>query len=182
MKTLFLSLVLGLSAAGASATEFRFDASNSRLEFIGDYGGEAVPGVFKQFSGTASFDLAHPLATRFSTEIDVASLDTEYGERDDTLRASDFFDAEQYPKATWVSTGDCVALDASLQCPGTLTLRGATHPVPLTISPNADGSVLEGKATLDRSQFGVGGGDWADPETIAHAVAIRFTLKPVGAR
>ena len=79
--------LIGLVVCGtADAATFRFDASNSELGFTGDYGGEAVPGVFRTFSGTAEFDLAKPLATRFRTEIDVASLDTDYAERDDTLR------------------------------------------------------------------------------------------------
>lgn len=171
-------LPLVLLSASAAAAEFRFDASNSRLEFTGDYGGEAVPGIFKQFSGTASFDPAAPLATRFKTEITVASLDTDYPERDETLRSADFFDAEAHPAASWQSSGDCTLQGAELSCPGSLSLRGATHPVPLTIKPSADGSLIEGVATLDRSQFGVGSGDWADPETIAHRVAIRFTLRP----
>jgi polyisoprenoid-binding protein YceI len=179
-KTLVLSVMLA-AAAGVEAADFHFDASNSRLEFIGDYGGEAVPGIFKTFSGVAHFDLSAPLATRFETDIDIASLDTEYAERDDTLRASDFFDVEQYPRARWESSGDCVAQATQLQCPGNLTLRGVSHPVALTVSPNADGSELAGSATLDRSVFGVGSGDWADPETIAHAVQIRFILKASGA-
>lgn len=176
LATLIPLLLLNTAAPAA---EFRFDAGNSRLEFTGDYGGEAVPGIFKQFRGTASFDPAAPLATRFDTTIDVASLDTDYPERDETLRSEDFFNVEAHPTARWVSSGDCVLQGAELSCPGTLSLRGATHPVPLTIKPGADGS-LEGVATMDRSQFGVGSGEWADPETIAHRVAIRFTLRPAG--
>lgn len=175
------TLVLGLlCSAAATAAEFRFDASSSQLEFTGDYGGEAVPGIFKKFSGKASFDPTAPLSTRFETEIDVSSLDTDYPERDETLLSTDFFDAGQHPTARWVSSGDCTLADGALQCPGNLTLRGAAHPVPLTIKASADGRELSGTATLDRSQFGVGSGDWLDPETIAHRVAIRFTLKPAG--
>ncbi len=169
--------LIGLFACGAaSAATFRFDAGNSELGFTGDYGGEAVPGVFRKFSGSAEFDLANPLATRFRTEIAVASLDTDYAERDDTLRAPEFFDTETHPQALWVSTGDCTAAGARLTCPGTLTLKGQTHPVALDIAPSADGQSIEGKATLDRSQFGIGHGEWADPETIANAVTISFRL------
>ena len=169
--------LLGLFAFGAAnAATFRFDAGNSELAFTGDYGGEAVPGVFRKFSGSAEFDLANPLATRFRTEIDVASLDTDYAERDDTLRTPEFFDTEAHPQAVWESSGDCSAAGARLSCPGTLTLKGQTHPVALDIAPSADGQSIEGKATLDRSQFGIGSGEWADPETIANAVTITFRL------
>jgi polyisoprenoid-binding protein YceI len=98
--------LIGLFACGAAnAATFRFDAGNSELGFTGDYGGEAVPGVFRKFSGTAEFDLARPLATRFRTEIEVSSLDTDYAERDDTLRTPEFFDTAAHPQAVWVSTG-----------------------------------------------------------------------------
>lgn len=170
---------LFLIATGAHAASFRFDASNSELAFTGDYGGEAVPGVFRKFSGRADFDPAVPLATRFRTEIDIASLDTDYADRDDTLRAPEFFDAEAHPTALWLSNGDCSAQGLRLSCPGTLTLKGQTHPVALDIAPGADGRSIEGKASLDRSAFGIGAGEWSDPETIANAVEVRFRLRLV---
>jgi polyisoprenoid-binding protein YceI len=174
IRTLVLSLLL---ASTANAASFHFDAGNSELGFTGDYGGEAVPGVFKQFSGTAEFDLTHPLATRFATEIEVASLDTDYPDRDDTLRGPEFFDIQSHPKASWASTGDCAAAGASLTCPGTLTLKGVSHAVPLQVTPSSDGRSIEGTAALSRDQFSIGSGEWADPETIANAVEIRFRLQ-----
>lgn len=171
-----LCLTLLLTATAEAAT-FRFDAGNSELAFTGDYGGEPVPGVFKRFSGTAVFDPTQPLATRFDTEIDVASLDTDYADRDDTLRGPEFFDSEAHPTARWQSTGDCTSAGARLSCPGTLTLKGVVHPVLIDIAPSADGRSIEGKASLSRNQFAIGSGEWADPDTIADAVAVRFTLQ-----
>lgn len=175
MIRLFVALLCASSLANAA--EFTFDASNSELGFTGDYGGEAVPGVFKQFSGKAVFDLAQPLATRFDTEIVVASLDTDYAERDDTLRGPEFFDVEAHPTAHWTSIGDCTMAAAQLTCPGTLALKGVTHPVALIVAPSADGRTIEGKASLERDQFAIGSGDWADPTTIANRVEIRFKLQ-----
>lgn len=177
MKAKAYAMLLLASASPVPAADFRFDASNSQLGFTGDYGGELVPGVFKAFSGTASFDASQPLATRFSTDIDVASLDTDYPDRDETLRDPDFFDSERHPKARWVSSGDCSAAGARLLCPGMLTLKGQTHPVPLDISPGTDGKSIVGKASFARSEFAIGSGDWADPETIADQVEVQFTLQ-----
>lgn len=176
IRLLPLALLL---AASADAATFRFDATNSELGFTGDYGGEAVPGVFKRFSGKAVFDLTQPLATRFETEIDVASLDTDYADRDDTLRGPEFFDTAAHPTARWLSTGDCTQAAARLNCPGTLTLKGVTHPVLIDIAASADGRSIEGKAALARNQFAIGSGEWADPDTIADAVEVRFKLQLV---
>lgn len=170
-------VLLALAGLPAAAAELKFDAANSELGFTGIYGGEPVPGKFNTFSGSVVFDVAKPLATRFTTSIDVASLNTDYSDRDDTLRGSEFFDTEKYPKASYASTGDCSIAGAQLTCPGTLTLHGVTKPIALIVTPAADGASMEGNATLDRSQFGIGSGDWADPESIANNVEIRFKLK-----
>jgi polyisoprenoid-binding protein YceI len=177
MKTALFSTLLFLASSTGAATEFKFDAGNSELGFTGDYGGEAVPGVFKRFSGTASFDLSQPLATRFATEIEVASLDTDYADRDDTLRGPEFFDSEQFPVARWTSDGDCSVTGTQLSCPGRLTLKGQTHPVPIQITPSADGQIIEGKASFARSQFAIGSGEWTDTETIADRVEVQFKLQ-----
>jgi polyisoprenoid-binding protein YceI len=177
MKLHVLALLLLSSANLTYAADFNFDASNSQLGFTGDYGGEAVPGIFKQFSGKVSFDLAQPLGTRFVTDIAVGSLDTDYPDRDDTLRGPDFFDSEQFPSARWTSSGDCSVAGVRLSCPGTLTLKGQTHPVLLDISPSADGRIIEGKARFSRGRFGIGSGDWVDPETIADEVEVQFKLQ-----
>jgi polyisoprenoid-binding protein YceI len=161
----------------AEAAGFRFDASNSELAFTGDWSGEPVPGVFGRFSGRADFDASAPLKTRFRTEIEVASLDTDDEQRDEAMRGPDFFDTDAHPRAVWESAGDCSASGAALSCPGQLTLKDVSKPVPLTITPAADGGGVEGRAELSRTAFGVGTGDWADTDTIADAVAIRFTLR-----
>ncbi|GMU42421.1 MAG: YceI family protein [Xanthomonadales bacterium PRO6] len=166
-----------LLAASADAAGFRFDADDSELRFTGNYGGEPVPGVFRRFSGEVEFDPAAPLATRFRTEIDIASLDTDYADRDDTLRAPEFFDSSAHPTAVWQSDGACTATGARLSCPGRLMLKGRTHPVVIDIAIAADGRTIEGKATLDRSRFDIGAGEWADPQTIATAVQVAFRLR-----
>lgn len=170
----FAALLLSVPA---NAAGFRFDASNSELAFTGDWSGEPVPGVFRRFEGRADFDAANPMATRFRTEIEVASLDTDDYQRDEAMRGPDFFDSDAHPRALWQSEGDCTANGATLSCPGQLTLKGVTQPVPLIITPAADGGGVEGRAELSRTAFGVGTGDWADTKTIADPVAIRFRLR-----
>ena len=64
---------------------------------------------------------------------------------------------------------------------GTLSLRGVSKPVTLTFTwtPGAK-PVLAGKATVKRLDFGVGGGDWTDTDTIPNEVAVstRVVLQP----
>lgn len=169
------AFALALGPATAAAAEFRFDAGNSELAFEGDYGGEGVPGVFRRFSGSAVFDPADPAATRFTVEVEVASLDTDYADRDEVLRDADWFDAAAHPQARWVSSGPCSVDGAALACPGELSLKGVTRPAPLAIRIAAP-ATLEGSATLARREFGIGGGPWDEDGTIGETVAVRFRL------
>ena len=172
-----LAIVLMMAGATASAADLSFDASNSTLKFVGDYSGEAVLGVFKAFTGTVTLDLAAPMATRFRTEIDVASLDTDYADRDDTLRGPEFFDASAHPKALWTSNGDCSGSLTALTCPGELRLKGRTVAVPIVVAVAQDGKSITGKATVNRLDFDIGSGEWEDAGTIRHDIAIGFVLK-----
>jgi polyisoprenoid-binding protein YceI len=176
MRLVTASLAMWM-ALGASAAELKFDASNSELRFVGDYSGEPVPGVFKRFQGSLSLDVAQPTATRFRTVIDVASLDTDYADRDETLRGSEFFDATAFPEAIWTSVGDCSGNLAVLNCNGELTLKGQTRPVPIVVKISPDGKTVTGKAVVDRSAFGIGSGEWEDASTIRHDIEVTFVLR-----
>jgi polyisoprenoid-binding protein YceI/predicted dinucleotide-binding enzyme len=119
-----------------------------------------VRGRFSEFSGFITVpDNGIPVV---SATINVGSVDTGNKERDHHVRAADFFDVENFPTATFTSTGlredsDRYALD------GEFSLRGVTKPITLTleffgVSPGMDkGEVagFEAKVTLSRKDFGV---------------------------
>jgi polyisoprenoid-binding protein YceI len=92
-------------------------------------------------------------------DIQVASLRTGIGKRDEHLRSADFFDADRYPDisvavtAVEPTTGD----DAALRT--TFTIKGVTAEVPLPVHVNAldDGSVqVSANTEIDRDQFDIG--------------------------
>jgi polyisoprenoid-binding protein YceI len=91
-------------------------------------------------------------------DIQVASLSTGIGKRDEHLRSADFFDAEHHPQisvevtAIEPATGDAADLQA------TVSIKGVTAPVPLPVqvSTLGDGAVrVTAKTDIDRTQFGV---------------------------
>ena len=63
-----------------------------------------VRGQFNEFTGTAHVDTANPAASRSTLTIEAGSIDTGSADRDGHLVSGDFFDAEAYPKITFVST------------------------------------------------------------------------------
>src|SRR5271156_5433938 len=119
-----------------------------------------VRGRFSEFSG--SITLPDTGIPSLSTTIDVGSVDTGNPDRDHHVRAADFFDVENFPTATFTSTGmrednDKYALD------GEFCLRGVTKPITLRldffgVSPGmGKGEVAGFEATvaLSRKDFGV---------------------------
>ncbi|MGK2881771.1 MAG: YceI family protein [Mycobacterium sp.] len=119
-----------------------------------------VRGSFGSFSGAIT--VAEDGTPSVTAEIDVTSIDTSNEQRDAHLKAGDFFDAETYPTATFVSTGvqskgDDYVLD------GDFTLKGITKPIALTLKFNGvnpgmgHGEVagFEASVVLNRKDFGI---------------------------
>ncbi|MEV0674137.1 YceI family protein [Mycobacterium sp. NPDC050441] len=119
-----------------------------------------VRGSFETFSGAVT--VAEDGTPSVSATIDVNSIDTRNEQRDAHVRSADFFDAENHPTATFVSTGvrpdgDDYIVD------GDFTLKGVTKPVSLKLEYNGvnpgmgQGAVagFEASVVLNRKDFGI---------------------------
>ncbi|NKZ14123.1 YceI family protein [Mycolicibacterium septicum DSM 44393] len=119
-----------------------------------------VRGSFETFSGAVT--VAEDGTPSVSATIDVNSINTRNEQRDAHVRSADFFDAEHYPTATFVSTavrpdGDDYVVD------GDFTLKGVTKPVSLKLEYNGvnpgmgQGAVagFEASVVLNRKDFGI---------------------------
>jgi polyisoprenoid-binding protein YceI len=105
------------------------DPAHSQVQFsVKHLGISTVRGTFQQFSGSIVEENGQ--ATAATIEIDVASLNTGNDQRDGHLRSADFFDAENFPKATFSLTKFERAGD-DVTATGDLTIRGITKPVTL---------------------------------------------------
>jgi polyisoprenoid-binding protein YceI len=122
-----------------------------------------VRGQFREYRGTLALDTADFTRSSFEGEIDVASIDTGNGQRDDHLRTNDFFDAPNHPKITFKSTSIEPKGDGEYVVHGDLTIRGVTKPVTFDVefhgtSKNPWGKTVAGlsaRGTVNRKDFGV---------------------------
>lgn len=109
--------------------QWTLDPAHSQIQFsVKHMGISTVRGTFGQFTGSIEDD--NGVVKHVTVDIDVASLDTGNGQRDDHLRSPDFFDVAAFPKATFVLT----AFDRNgddVTATGDLTIRGITKPVTL---------------------------------------------------
>jgi polyisoprenoid-binding protein YceI len=88
-----------------------------------------VRGRFEKVTGTITA-ASNPADCAVDIVIDTTSLSTQNTRRDDDLRGPDFFDAKQYPQATYRGHGIRRMGDAWVM-DGTLTIRGISKTVPL---------------------------------------------------
>ena len=178
MSRIALLAALSCFAAAAPAADWTVKPEGSSLRFSGVAQGEKFEGRFTQFTPSIRFDPAALDTARFDVTVKLASADSKNQERDETLAGEEFFDVAHYPEARFVATEFAALEGGGFEARGALELRGTRQPVTLAFKWTAlkDGAKLEGKATLDRTQFEIGGGDWADPEMIAHAVEVATTL------
>lgn len=100
------------------------DPSHSELSFTARHLMVAkVRGTFSDF--TATVEVGSPLAgTSVSATVQLASVSSGAADRDTHLRSGDFFDVENTPEMTFVSTK---VTDSTLE--GDLTIKGITKPV-----------------------------------------------------
>lgn len=119
-----------------------------------------VRGTFDTFSGAIT--VAEDGTPAVNAEIAVDSVNTRNEQRDQHLKAADFFDVEKFPSATFVSTG--VRTDGdNYVVDGDFTLKGVTRPISLKLEFNGvnpgmgHGEVagFEASVVLNRKDFGI---------------------------
>jgi polyisoprenoid-binding protein YceI len=149
----------------AFARDWQVDAAKSTLTFSGAYQGGPFAGKFGKFDAAIGYDENDLANAKFDVNVDVSSVDTQSGERDDTLRAADFFNAAKYPRAHFVTAGFERGGDGAVLARGTLTIRDQSKPVTLKVKFAMTGSAatLDVDATLNRLDYGLGvSNDWVD--------------------
>ncbi len=95
-----------------------------------------VTGSFKKFDATMESDSEDFSDAKISFEADVDSIETNAAQRDAHLKSDDFFNSEQYPKLTFVSTGITKEGDEDYKLEGDLTIRDTTKHVTLDVTYN----------------------------------------------
>jgi len=143
--------------------DYALDISHSRLGFVARHAVVTkVRGQFNEWDGTAHIDTADPAASSVSLRIKAASVSTGSADRDGHLASPDFFDAEQFPEWTFVSTA--VSRDGDeWEVTGDLTIKDVTKSV--TIEFEEGGSAkdpfgnirvgFEGDVTVNRKDWGL---------------------------
>jgi polyisoprenoid-binding protein YceI len=175
----FVALLSTTVSTTVSAQDWKVDYRNSQISFIIKQMNVPVEGGFSRYTVKAVFDAAKPEQGMFQVDLDIASIDTGSEEGDGEAKRPAWFDTARHPKARFVSKTITRNNAGSYTVNGDLTLKGRTRPisVPVVLTPQRGGGwLVSGRATMKRSHFDIGGGEWADPSVVADDLEARFKL------
>lgn len=166
-----------LVAASATADDWRSVPEQSTLEFIPRYEDTPLPSRFERFEVRLRFDPGNPVEGRLDVTVWVDTADMQDAQLNSEIQAPGWFAVSEHPQATFESV-DITRDGNGYVASGRLTLKGVQREVrvPFRWQPFQGGARMRGTLELDRSDFGIGGGEWAGPEPIAHAVGVRFDV------
>jgi polyisoprenoid-binding protein YceI len=166
LRPLLLAAALAFSApALADPVAYEIDGRHTQVHFTwSHFGLSNITGRFDEVTGTLAFDPANLAASSINVTIPIASVSTGVAKLDDHLESPDFFDAAQFPTATFASTKVTADGEGKWKVAGNLTLHGVTRPVVLDVTVNYVGPHPMNKApvagfdastTIKRSEFGI---------------------------
>ena len=177
MRTPLLALAFVLAAPDALAqAPKKIDPSKSSIRFVTKQMNVPVEGQFKRFDATVAFDPAKPEATKAEFEVDLGSIDLGNAEGETEAKRKVWLNIEGFPKAKFVAESVKQTSPGKFTATGPLTIKGTSQPVTAPFTLNDAGSVrtVEGQFTMKRLAFKIGEGPWADTDTVADEVLVRF--------
>lgn len=190
--------VIGLMALGDPIAETRplgwnVDAAHTEINFSVRHFFTPVTGSFSDFEVDLDFDPEYPEGSSVSVKIAVASVDTGNEKRDNHLRSADWFEVEKYAYMTFESSSVERVADNQFLAKGTLAIKDVKRQVEVPITllgvkeiPEGMRDMLGGVARvasfqatteLDRRDFGVGVGSWAETAIVGAGVEISIALE-----
>ena len=174
--TLALALALVGTAARAEAPLWKVVAAQSSVTFVGTQQDDKFTGVFGAFEARIQFAPDELASSRIEATLQMKSVTTRSAERDDALATSDWFDSAKFPIATFrtVAVRAGATGVAGATADADLTIKGRTKRIvfPFSWQVRPDGAVLDARVTLDRIDFGVGAGEWADESIVGRKVEV----------
>ena len=167
MKHPLILALAGVMLAGpalAAPETYVLDSSHTNIDWrISHFGFSSPSGKFPNATGSLVLDEAKPENSKVNMTLPIADILTGVPKLDEHLKGKDFFDAAQFPKATFASTKVTLTGKDTAKVDGTLTVRGVAKPVTLDVKLNKIGMNMMKKktagftatTTVKRSDFGM---------------------------
>jgi polyisoprenoid-binding protein YceI len=154
---LFFSLLLFISPAFAQVKPQT--VTKSSIVFHIKNLGITIDGTLAGFKGDIKFDPANLAGSTIEASVDVNTLDTDNGTRNDHLKSDSYFDVAKYPAITMKSTAFKHSSGNNYKGTFNLTIKNITKSIeiPFTYTETADSAQFKGNFQIERTDYGVGG-------------------------
>jgi polyisoprenoid-binding protein YceI len=172
------ALTLALALPNLANAVLKTDPAKSGVSAVFKQMNVPVEAKFKKFSAQVDFNQAKPEASKANIEIDIGSFDLGDQQYNQEVLKKEWFNARQFPKATFISSAIKPGAGGKLDVTGKLTIKGKSSNISFPLSVKKDGAnqVFEGALPIKRLAFNIGEGDWADTSMVADEVVIKFRV------
>ncbi|MDU8910481.1 cytochrome b/b6 domain-containing protein [Aestuariicoccus sp. MJ-SS9] len=142
--------------------------------------GSEVTGSFADWTADITFEDRDQPGKQGEVTVQIAIASLSLGSVTAQAMGPDFFDATQFPTATF--RADILRAADGYVADGTLTLRGAEMPVqmPFALTLEGDSAAMDGRVTLDRRDFAIGD-TMTDDSQLGFAVDVVVSLTAIRA-
>jgi polyisoprenoid-binding protein YceI len=163
-KQLFSLVILAFMVSGLAAqTTWNVDKVHSNVKFnVSHMVVSEVEGSFRGFEGSLVASKADLSDASIKFSVDVNSVNTDNERRDGHLKSDDFFNAEKFPKMTFVSKSFKPLGGNKYKLTGDLTIRDVTKTVEFDVTYGGQINTGRGikagfkaRVTIDRLQYGL---------------------------
>lgn len=161
-----VAALVASSALLAAPVTYTLDPNHTEVIVTWSHFGLSTPSAnFGGIEGTLVYDEAAPEGASVKVTIPISGMDGHVEDFNTHLRSKDFFEADKFGKATFVSTKVEKAGAGKLRVMGDLTVKDQTRPVVLDVTINNIGphpmskmqaAGFSATGSLKRSDFGVG--------------------------
>jgi polyisoprenoid-binding protein YceI len=172
--------VASSNAPAAAGAAYSITPQNSQVAWTGSKVTGKHEGSFSSFTGEITLVDGAVDKSRVTVDIDTASLTTVPENLVHHLKTADFFNVEQFPKATFASTSIAKTVSDkpnTYQVTGNLTLHGVTKSISFPANIVVEGDTVTAEATfaINRKDFSINYPGKVD-DAIRDDVLIRLSL------
>ncbi|MFA7281203.1 MAG: YceI family protein [Sterolibacterium sp.] len=178
-KIFLLFAALVVLSQEAIATPRVLLPNQSEIQFTVKEMGVPVSGRFRRFEALVDIDDAKPERSKAELRIEIRSLTTGNDEADAIAIDANWLDSVHTPYAVYKSSAIRLLSPGRYEAKGSLTIRNQTRDLILqfTSTKQASGELdIAGEFVINRSDFGIGGGEWNDANVVAKEVGVKVHL------
>ncbi len=166
-KTLLVAALFAFAgSAFAAPVTYKIDPNHTNVLASWSHFGFSHPSInFGAADGSIVYDADKVSASSVQVTLPLSGVSALAADFFDHLSSADWFDAAQFPAATFKSTKVEAAGEGKLKVSGELTVKGVTKPVVLDVTLNKAGEQpmakraavgFDATTTVKRSDFGLG--------------------------